>query len=148
MARIWLLVAMVGALSLGGVGTSVSRTTSVSLSIPALSVLALPGRNLVGQELLLVFSPEDLGAEALLVPLEVKSNVSWAVTARVLDEDRAELRVAVAGGPEVAVTTEEVPLLAGRAGKHEVLLRIKFGNPSVRGFRLVLRIGGLGPKGP
>ncbi len=140
---------MVGALSLVGVGTSVSRTTTVTFSIPALTVLSMPERNISGKEVVVELGPADLAQGSLLIPLVVKSNVAWAVTARVLHPDGAELAVEVVGGPGVTVTTEESPILLGRPGKHEVLLGIKCDSlPIGTGVTLVLRIQGLGSGSP
>ncbi len=148
MARIWLLWVMVGALGLVGAGTSVSRSATVSLSIPPITVLSLPHREISGKELRVEITPADLAQGFLLLPLEVKSNVPWAVTAQVLSEGRAELVVEVMGGPEVMVTTEEVPILAGRPGKHETLLRVKFSNLAWAGGTLVFRVAGWKSESP
>ncbi|MBC7222478.1 hypothetical protein H5T56_05815 [Candidatus Bipolaricaulota bacterium] len=138
-----MLVLMVGALGLAALGASVSRTATVSLSIPALSVLALPERGLSGREVMVELRPEEL-VQGLVLPLEVKSNVPWAVTARVLSADRVDLLVRVLGGPEVLVNTEEVLLLSGRSGKHEVSLEVKLVNlgSETDGITLVLKLGG------
>ncbi len=134
---------MSGVLGLSAFGASVSRSATVSLFIPAISVLALPTQGVSGREVVVELRPEDL-AQGFLLPLEVKSNVSWAVTAQVLSEDRVDLRVQVLGGPEVLVHTEEVLLLSGRPGKHEVALEVKLpqsgGKPG--GVVLVLKIAG------
>ncbi len=149
MARIWLLWVMVGALGLVGCGTSLSRTATVTLFIPPITILSVPERNLFGKEVVVEIGPADLAQGSLLIPLEVKSNVPWAVTAQVLlQEGRAELAVEVVGGPEVMVTTEEVPILAGRSGKHEVLLRVKFSDLAWAGGTLVFRVRGLESKSP
>jgi hypothetical protein len=140
MARIWLLGVVTVGLALAAQGASVSRSVSVSLNIPPLSVLSVPERGLSGQEFVVEFQAEEL-SKGLLLPLEVKSNVPWAVMARILSEDPVSLSAEVLGGPEVMVTTEERPILMGRPGKHELLLRFKLG-PEAEGkaVRLVLRI--------
>ncbi|MCS7239656.1 MAG: hypothetical protein NZ651_00140 [Candidatus Bipolaricaulota bacterium] len=146
MARRWLLFMMACALGFPGLAGSVSRTATVSLSIPALSVLSLPGRGLSGREIELEIRPDELVQGVLLVPLEVKSNVPWAVTARVLAEARADPVVGVQGGPEVLVGTEEIPLLSGRSGKHELTLVVKLANlgQAQDKVRLMLKIAGMG----
>ncbi|MGB9861302.1 MAG: hypothetical protein ACPLRP_03110, partial [Candidatus Bipolaricaulaceae bacterium] len=81
-------------------------------------------------------------------PLEVKSNVPWAVTAQVLGA-WAELSLKVLGGPEVTLATEEVTLLSGRPGKHELSLLLKLSPEKVReGAKLVLRVAGGFGQGP
>jgi len=142
MARFGLLVLLMGTLGLCGLGTSVSRTATVSLSIPALTVLTLPERHLSGKEVVVELGPEDLARGSLLLSLEVKSNVPWAVTAQLLSEEGAELAVEVLGGPEVVVGTEEVLLLSGRPGKHELLLRLTLFGEILRGAALVLKMVG------
>jgi hypothetical protein len=108
-----------------------------------LSILSVPERGLSGQEFVVEIQAEEL-SKGLLLPLEVKSNVPWAVMARILSEDPVSLSAEVLGGPEVMVTTEERPILMGRPGKHELLLRFKLG-PEAEGkaVRLVLRIAGI-----
>ena len=139
---------MVGALGLSGLGESVSRTATVSLSIPALSVLSLLDRAISGREVVVEIGAEDLARGFLLIPLEVKSNVPWAVTAQVLGA-WAELSLAVLGGPEVTLATEEVTLLSGRPGKHELSLLLKLSPEKVReGAKLVLRVAGGFGQGP
>ncbi len=132
------------AVGLSGPGMSVSRSVSVSLSIPALSVLSLPEQGLTGREIPVEVNLPDLSPQGLLIPLEVKSNVPWAVTAQILAEERAGLVVQVLEGPEVLVTTEEVPILTGRPGKYEVLLLVKLADqaPLTGQWTLVLRVAG------
>lgn len=141
MARIGLLVLMLGALGLGGWGMSASRTATVTLSIPPLAVLAVPERNLFGKEVAVELSPEDLARGSLLLPVWVKSNVPWAVTAQLLSEEGAELALKVSGGPEVTVGPEEVSFLLGRPGRHELWLHLKIGPETwFPGAKLVLKV--------
>ena len=144
MARISVLGLVIMALGLTALGASVSRSTTISLTIPPITVLSVPNRELSGSEIKVIFAPEEWAQGYVLLPLEVKSNVPWAVTARVLSGDPVSLIGEVLGGPEVMVTTEEVPILTGRPGKHELLLRFKLG-PEAEGkaVRLVLRIAGI-----
>jgi len=138
---------MLGALGLSAAGASVSRTATVSLFIPPLSILRLPELGLSGREVIVELRPEEFAQGSLLIPLEIKSNVAWALTAQVLAEDGAVLQVQVVGGPEVTVGTEEVTLLAGRQGQHELLLRLKLGSsPWFTGAKLVLKIMGVNPR--
>ena len=143
MARIWLLGVVMAGLVLAAQSASVSRSVNVSLVVPPLSILSVPERGLSGQELVVEIQAKEL-SKGFLLPLEVKSNVPWAVTARILSEDPVSLTAEVLGGPEVLVTTEELPILAGRPGKRELFLRFKLG-PKIEGraVRLVLRIAGI-----
>lgn len=108
----------------GTFGTAASTTSQAAFifSLPALSVLSLPEQGLAGEEVELSLGALVQGAPLIVV---VKSNVPWAVTARVLAEPGAVFFVATVDGPEVAVGAEEVLLLSGRPGKHE--LRLHFG---------------------
>ena len=146
MARISVLGLVIMALGLIVSGASVSRSATISLTIPPITVLSIPERELSGSEIKVTFAPEDWAQGYVLLPLEVKSNVPWAVVARVLseDEDPVSLLGEVLGGPEVVVTTEEVPILTGRPGKHEVLLVIKLGEQvlTAESLTLVLRVAG------
>ncbi len=144
MARISVLGLAIMALGFPVLGASVSRSTTISLTIPPITVLGIPNRELFGSEIKVTFSPEDWAQGYVFLPLEVKSNVPWAVMARVLSEDPVSLKGEVLGGPEVLVTQEELPILTGRPGKHGLILRFKLG-PEVEGKAvwLVLRIAGI-----
>lgn len=143
MARIWLVGIVMAGSALVAQGASISRSASVFLVIPPLSILSVPERGLSGQELVVEIHAEEL-SKGFLLPLEVKSNVPWAVMARVLSEDPVSLTAEVLGGPGVLVSTEELPILTGRPGKHGLFLRFKLG-PEAEGkaVRLVLRVAGI-----
>jgi len=144
MARISVLGLVIMALGLTVSGASVSRSATISLTIPPIIVLSIPERELSGSEIKMTFAPEDWTRGYVLLPLEVKSNVPWAVMARVLSEDPVSLLGEVLGGPEVRVTTEEVPILTGRPGKHGLVLRFKLGSEAEgKAVWLVLRIAGI-----
>jgi hypothetical protein len=131
---------MAVALGVSTWGMSVSRPTTVFLTIPPLSILSVPERGLVGREVVVELRPEEL-REGFLLPLEVRSNVPWAVTARVLSEDLAGVAVEVLGGPECWVGREEIPVLSGRPGKHGLVLLFKMGRDAhLKGAKLVLKI--------
>ncbi len=62
-------------MGLVGLGASASRTVLVSLSIPAIAVLEVPERGLLGPEVKVEMQPGARTEDFLVFPLSVKSNV-------------------------------------------------------------------------
>lgn len=134
---------MLFTLAFPGLGMTATRSATAGFSIPVILDLSLPGHGLSGKAVVLELRSEAL-AQGFPLSLGVKSNVPWAVTARVLAEPGAVFSVATVDGPEVAVGAEEVLLLSGRPGKHEVrvLIQPSFVTSCLRA-KLVLKVLGL-----